>query len=232
MALIRCPECGKEISDKAGQCIHCGIPLQPRSSELNNPVLSDVDENLHLEFNNEGSIWIIDGDYINYWGGKIKIRDISFANISTPSFGKKTIFIKFNNDMVNLPVHNAPEEKIRMALRYIMLKSRCYSLQYTYNDLSETRLKCNVCKKIFCIQGNINSLRGISCPSCNSQNINYLENVDVPDTTLNVISFLLPIVGLILYLVKRDETPNKAKKIGEMALIGFIVGLLICWAMS
>ena len=27
MALIKCPECGKEISDKSNQCIHCGYPL-------------------------------------------------------------------------------------------------------------------------------------------------------------------------------------------------------------
>lgn len=27
MALIKCPECGKEISDKAVNCIHCGFPL-------------------------------------------------------------------------------------------------------------------------------------------------------------------------------------------------------------
>lgn len=25
--LIKCPECGKEVSDKAAQCIHCGYPL-------------------------------------------------------------------------------------------------------------------------------------------------------------------------------------------------------------
>lgn len=27
MALIKCPECGKEISNKSKQCIHCGYPL-------------------------------------------------------------------------------------------------------------------------------------------------------------------------------------------------------------
>ncbi len=27
MALIKCPECGKEISDKSRTCIHCGFPL-------------------------------------------------------------------------------------------------------------------------------------------------------------------------------------------------------------
>lgn len=27
MALINCPECGKEISNKVEKCIHCGYPL-------------------------------------------------------------------------------------------------------------------------------------------------------------------------------------------------------------
>ncbi len=27
MALIKCPECGKEVSDKSKNCIHCGYPL-------------------------------------------------------------------------------------------------------------------------------------------------------------------------------------------------------------
>ena len=27
MALIKCPECGKEISDKAVSCPHCGFPI-------------------------------------------------------------------------------------------------------------------------------------------------------------------------------------------------------------
>lgn len=27
MALIKCPECGKAISDKSQMCIHCGCPL-------------------------------------------------------------------------------------------------------------------------------------------------------------------------------------------------------------
>lgn len=28
MALIQCPECGKEVSDKARKCPHCGYPLE------------------------------------------------------------------------------------------------------------------------------------------------------------------------------------------------------------
>ncbi len=29
MALTRCPECGKEISEQAQTCPHCGNPLRP-----------------------------------------------------------------------------------------------------------------------------------------------------------------------------------------------------------
>ena len=27
MAMIKCPECGKEISDKAEKCMNCGVEL-------------------------------------------------------------------------------------------------------------------------------------------------------------------------------------------------------------
>ena len=33
MALIKCPECGKEVSDKAPACIHCGYPLNNNISQ-------------------------------------------------------------------------------------------------------------------------------------------------------------------------------------------------------
>ena len=36
MALIKCPECGKEISDKSKQCIHCGYPLDYQDIINNN----------------------------------------------------------------------------------------------------------------------------------------------------------------------------------------------------
>ena len=34
MALIKCPECGKEVSDKAAACIHCGYPINKAPSYL------------------------------------------------------------------------------------------------------------------------------------------------------------------------------------------------------
>ena len=34
MALIKCPECDKEISDKANACIHCGYPLNEQKEDF------------------------------------------------------------------------------------------------------------------------------------------------------------------------------------------------------
>ena len=40
MALIKCPECGKEISDKANACIHCGYPLNEQKEDF---CITDLD---------------------------------------------------------------------------------------------------------------------------------------------------------------------------------------------
>ena len=45
MALIKCPECGKEISDKASTCINCGSPVNNQSDEniVDNPTVTVVE---------------------------------------------------------------------------------------------------------------------------------------------------------------------------------------------
>ncbi len=47
MGLIKCSECGKEISDRAEKCINCGCPINKRQIETkqivqNIPVISKV----------------------------------------------------------------------------------------------------------------------------------------------------------------------------------------------
>ncbi|MBR2343197.1 MAG: zinc ribbon domain-containing protein [Clostridia bacterium] len=39
MALIKCPECGKEVSDKASACIHCGYPISNISNQNSKAVI-------------------------------------------------------------------------------------------------------------------------------------------------------------------------------------------------
>ncbi len=47
MSLVNCPECGREISDKAKQCVHCGCPINKMQQKIGHkqvlwPILSGV----------------------------------------------------------------------------------------------------------------------------------------------------------------------------------------------
>lgn len=52
---------------------------------------------------------------------------------------------------------------------------------------------------------------------------------DKPSVGLNILSFLIPIVGWILYFVYRDDQPNKAAACSKWAWIsvGISVGIRI-----
>lgn len=46
MALIKCPDCGKEVSDAASACIHCGRPIapseKPEAKKNTNPATKEL----------------------------------------------------------------------------------------------------------------------------------------------------------------------------------------------
>ncbi len=58
MALIHCPECNKEVSDKAEICVHCGYPISKwikeensgssQSNKINENVKDDNPNNIYL----------------------------------------------------------------------------------------------------------------------------------------------------------------------------------------
>lgn len=55
MALIHCPECNKEVSDKAEICVHCGYPISKwikeensGSSQSNEDIKDDNPNNIYL----------------------------------------------------------------------------------------------------------------------------------------------------------------------------------------
>jgi len=57
---------------------------------------------------------------------------------------------------------------------------------------------------------------------------------DEPSIGLNILSFFIPLLGLILYLVWMSTTPKRAKSVGKSALIGFIISIVasIIWVTS
>lgn len=70
--------------------------------------------------------------------------------------------------------------------------------------------------------------QAVVCPNCGctvQEPINQQE--DKPSAGLNVLAFLFPLVGLILFLCFQKTTPVRAKAIGKWALDGFVVGVAL-----
>ena len=55
---------------------------------------------------------------------------------------------------------------------------------------------------------------------------------DTTNVALNILGFLIPLVGLIMYCVMYSSTPRKANQIGLFSLIGFAINLILIIAMS
>ena len=70
-----------------------------------------------------------------------------------------------------------------------------------------------------------------------SDEVNLNSN-DVPSSGLNIISFLIPLVGLIIYLTEKDKAPKKANAAGKAALWGtgisislYVISVIVSIAM-
>ena len=85
-------------------------------------------------------------------------------------------------------------------------------------ELSESEEFCSVCGKqrTMPAQGAQPTFQQPVYPQ-----MGYVQ--DAPSGGMTALSFFFPIVGLILYLVWKDQTPLKAKSAGKGALIGAIV---------
>ena len=88
--------------------------------------------------------------------------------------------------------------------------------------------KCTSCGNVFEVEHPMSETPEVVCPNCGctvQEPINQQE--DKPSTGLNVLAFLFPLIGLIMYLSFKKTTPVRAKALEKWTLIGFIVGLVI-----
>lgn len=70
----------------------------------------------------------------------------------------------------------------------------------------------------------------VVCPHCGCATESKASVTDEPNKGLNIISFLLPIVGAILYLVYHEKEPKKAAALGKWALYGLCY-TVICYVL-
>lgn len=81
--------------------------------------------------------------------------------------------------------------------------------------------------------GKTSSIREVSIPQQAQQPVfdnvdNFtFEEDDTPKVWMNILCLLIPIVGIVMYFVKKDTQPNCAKSYLNYALIGF--GIDVLW---
>ena len=106
MALIKCPDCGKEISDKAKNCIHCGCPIE----ESKEPELPKSEE----EKEEKPEKPVVEESDTNKTPEETKNND-------TPEETKE-VESKTNTEYVNIPVVNKKvDKKILISLSVIII---------------------------------------------------------------------------------------------------------------
>ena len=71
----------------------------------------------------------------------------------------------------------------------------------------------------------------VICTACGVPTKNYNKPVQEVDDSMGCLMggacFIIPLMGLILYLLWKDSKPNSARFCAKWALVGFIVNLLI-----
>lgn len=97
MALIKCPECGKEISNKSDKCIHCGYPFK----KANMCVLNGKETDLSFLLDESYSILYKVRDVIQLSNSSIdKVKPVVDKIVQTKEIPK----------VLNLPIQQAEED--------------------------------------------------------------------------------------------------------------------------
>ena len=109
MSLIKCPECGQEISDLAKACIHCGFPLELLNKNTCNTyrvILNPVEKDYEIRKSLSGLLMKF---FSCDWITSMRILEttpiVLYHNIS------KEEALKIHNDMMNITKSSAIEQE-------------------------------------------------------------------------------------------------------------------------
>ena len=85
--------------------------------------------------------------------------------------------------------------------------------------------------KKFCSScGNQLHIDAVVCPNCGcavSLNLSNTQMFDKNSTGLNILSYIFPLLGFILYLILEDDKPIKAKGCKKFAILGFVIPIIV-----
>lgn len=152
MALIKCPECGKEVSDKANACPNCGYPINESTDSDDGKLLSEiiVNDSLTLYFDLQ--------TLVIKQGGEIRVSDAlsSFSIMDVQKDCKPSILISHNQMLA--PIVIIFNENNR-------------------GKLVQLKQNFNTCKPVTAHKSTPKitvSKKQLQCPKCKSINLQYL----------------------------------------------------------
>ena len=67
------------------------------------------------------------------------------------------------------------------------------------------------------------------CPACGTSVENKIKPIEADKSSFwfGLLSFIFPIVGLILFIIWKDSMPKRAKSAGIGAIVGVIAGIVL-----
>jgi len=130
MALIKCPECNRDVSDKADKCIHCGYPLTMKLYHENiNGIIYDLS---FLDDKNETQAHKM-----------IRIKNLTGCDI----FKAKEIVLKYcPTELKSEHISHPPQPKCpRCGSTAITAGQRGYSLLWGFLGSGNAVNRCSNC---------------------------------------------------------------------------------------
>ena len=160
MALIKCPECGREISDKVEMCPGCGIS----SKEIFKIIREQEDASYELDYNNYMVICPNCGQIENY---NLSHRaDKRCFRCSTRYVQTDVTWIKYKDMIYNPPYNGA-----LIAFREKIADRYC-------NNASQVKEKEAQMRADTLIREQNENKVTLSCPICGKKNVNKISTLN------------------------------------------------------
>lgn len=150
MSLIKCPECQKEISDKAEICIHCGMPIK----------------NLHEIINLKLYKVVFKKFYNHHMYSKNRFKAFGFINKIYGKYEPQAEHINLNREYILFD--GISQTSAELVKNY--LESTGCIIEIVVSELKE--LNNIIDEKIISVYG---SCAKIKCPTCSSTNVEKIS---------------------------------------------------------
>ena len=208
MALINCPECGKEmVSDSAESCPSCGFKIKKYFDQQN---INQHTERIPKLYND---------DDINMY--KLVITDF---------YDTDTAALAGLDDVLNIDLSYDEAMSLFKYESYIISK-------YDSEEESILALKklekWGINAYIINPDGCINPYRVNVLESKNTNfSYNYASEKLKVDRTMAILCFLVPIIGIIIYCINVSTSPIQSKRCLTISIYGIVIGTIITLLLS